>query len=192
MNYDLVGIGNALVDIEIQVDDAFIEQASVTKGGMTLSSVEDQKKILEFLESKPKKISSGGSAANTIHGASVLGTKSYYLGRVANDANGKYYTEDMKNCGVGFIGPGTDKEGTGTCVILITPDTERTMLTNLGVSSSLHPEIVDERIVKNARGRIFVDRRWSSGGRVAYGATSKKSRDTRFFHFERCFRCQYI
>jgi len=156
MNYDLVGIGNALVDIEIQVDDAFIEQASVTKGGMTLSSIEDQKKILEFLESKPKKISSGGSAANTVHGVSVLGTKSYYLGRVANDANGKYYTEDMKNCGVGFIGPGTDKEGTGTCVILITPDTERTMLTNLGVSSSLHPEIVDERIVKNARG-VYVE-----------------------------------
>ena len=92
MNYDLVGIGNALVDIEIQVDDAFIEQASVTKGGMTLSSIEDQKKILEFLESKPKKISSGGSAANTVHGVSVLGAKSYYLGRVANDANGKYYT----------------------------------------------------------------------------------------------------
>ena len=76
MSYDLVGIGNALVDIEIQVDDAFIEQASVTKGGMTLSSIEDQKKILEFLESKPKKISSGGSAANTVHGVSVLGTKS--------------------------------------------------------------------------------------------------------------------
>ena len=114
MSYDLVGIGNALVDIEIQVDDAFIEQASVTKGAMTLSSVEDKKKILEFLKSKPKKISSGGSAANTVHGASVLGTKSYYLGRVANDANGKYYTEDMKNCGVGFIGPGSDMEGTGT------------------------------------------------------------------------------
>ena len=72
MNYDLVGIGNALVDIEIQVDDAFIEQASVTKGGMTLSSIEDQKKILEFLESKPKKISSGGSAANTVHGVSAV------------------------------------------------------------------------------------------------------------------------
>ena len=156
MSYDLVGIGNALVDIEIQVDDAFIEQASVTKGGMTLSSVEDQKKILEFLKSKPKKISSGGSAANTVHGASVLGAKSYYLGRVANDANGKYYTEDMKNCGVGFIGPSTDEEGTGTCVILITPDTERTMLTNLGVSSYLHPEIVDERIVKNSRG-VYVE-----------------------------------
>jgi sugar/nucleoside kinase (ribokinase family) len=156
MNYDLVGIGNALVDIEVQVNDAFIEKASVTKGGMTLSSIEDQNKILESLQSSPKKISSGGSAANTIHGASVLGAKSYYLGRVANDSHGKHYTEDMQSCGVGFSGPGSDEQGTGTCVVLITPDTERTMLTHLGVSSSLHPENVDETIVKNSRG-VYVE-----------------------------------
>ncbi|MZG53927.1 MAG: adenosine kinase [Nitrospinae bacterium] len=156
MNYDLIGIGNALVDIEVQVEDAFVEEISVTKGGMTLSSVEDQKRILDSLQSKPKKISSGGSAANTVHGASLLGAKSYYLGRVANDAHGKHYTEDMRNCGVGFCGPGSDEHGTGTCVILITPDTERTMLTNLGVSSSLHPENVDETIVKSA-GAVYVE-----------------------------------
>jgi sugar/nucleoside kinase (ribokinase family) len=151
MNYDLIGIGNALVDIEVQVDDAFIEKASVTKGGMTLSSIEDQNKILESLQSSSKKISSGGSAANTIHGASVLGAKTYYIGRVANDTHGKNYIEDMQNCRVGFSGSGSDRQGTGTCVVLITPDTERTMLTNLGVSSSLHPENVDETIVKNSR-----------------------------------------
>jgi sugar/nucleoside kinase (ribokinase family) len=156
MNYDLVGIGNALVDIEVQVDDAFIEKASVTKGGMTLSSIEDQNKILETLQSSSKKISSGGSAANTIHGASVLGARSYYLGRVANDTHGKHYIEDMQDCGVGFRGPGSDGQGTGTCVILITPDTERTMLTHLGVSASLHPENVDETIVKNSRG-VYVE-----------------------------------
>ena len=150
MNYDLIGIGNALVDIEMQVDDSFIDLISVTKGGMTLTSVEDQNKILDSLQSKPKKISSGGSAANTVHGVSLLGAKSYFLGRVANDLHGKHYTEDMRNCGVGFCGPGADERGTGTSVILITPDTERTMLTNLGVSSSLHPENVDKTIVKNA------------------------------------------
>ena len=150
MNYDLIGIGNALVDIEMQVEDSFIDLISVTKGGMTLTSVEDQNKILDSLESEPKKISSGGSAANTVHGISLLGAKSYFLGRVANDSHGKHYTEDMRNCGVGFCGPGADEQGTGTSVILITPDTERTMLTNLGVSSSLHPENVDKTIVKNA------------------------------------------
>ncbi len=164
MNYDLVGIGNALVDIEVQVDDAFIEKTSVTKGGMTLSSIEDQNNILESLKSSPKKISSGGSAANTIHGASLLGSKSYYLGRVANDSHGKHYTEDMQNCGVGFSGPGSDEQGTGTCVVLITPDTERTMLTHLGVSSSLHPENVDETIVKNSRGVYVEGYLWTGDG----------------------------
>ncbi|MFT4579617.1 MAG: sugar/nucleoside kinase (ribokinase family) [Nitrospinales bacterium] len=164
MNYDLIGIGNALVDIEVQVDDAFIEKASVTKGGMTLSSIDDQNKTLDSLQSNPKKISSGGSAANTIHGASVLGAKSYYLGRVANDSHGKHYTEDMKNCGVGFSGPGSDEQGTGTCVVLITPDTERTMLTHLGVSSSLHPENVDETIVKNSRGVYVEGYLWTGDG----------------------------
>ena len=151
MNYDLVGIGNALVDIEVQVDDAFIEEISVTKGGMTLSSADEQELVLKALQSKPQKLSSGGSAANTIHGARVLGTESYYLGRVANDDNGKHYTTDMQSCGVGFCGPGSDNEGTGTCVILITPDAERTMLTNLGVSSKLHPNNVDETIIQGAK-----------------------------------------
>lgn len=156
MTYDLVGIGNALVDIEVQVDDAFIEEIMVTKGGMTLSSTADQEKVLKALQSKPRKLSSGGSAANTIHGASVLGAKSYYLGRVANDDHGKHYTEDMRSCEVGFSGPGSDDEGTGTCVILITPDAERTMLTNLGVSSMLHPDNVDETIIRDAKA-VYVE-----------------------------------
>ena len=151
MNYKLIGIGNALVDIEVQVNDAFIDEISVTKGGMTLSSCAEQERILKALKKKPHKISSGGSAANTIHGARVLGAESYYLGRVANDFNGKLYTEDMQSCGVGFCGPGADNDGTGTCVILITPDAERTMLTNLGVSSMLHPEDVSETIIKGAK-----------------------------------------
>ena len=156
MKYDLVGIGNALVDIEVQVDDAFIDEVSVTKGGMTLSSAAEQEKVLNALKSKPHKLSSGGSAANTIHGASVLGAKSYYLGRVANDENGKHYTEDMRSCEVGFSGPVADNEGTGTCVILITPDAERTMLTNLGVSTKLHPDNVDETIIQNAKA-VYVE-----------------------------------
>ncbi|HJM95687.1 MAG TPA: PfkB family carbohydrate kinase, partial [Candidatus Marinimicrobia bacterium] len=88
MKYDLVGIGNALVDIEVRVDDEFIKQNSLTKGGMTLSCEEDQEKILNTLQGHSTKISSGGSAANTVHGLSVLGGNAYYLGRVANDLYG--------------------------------------------------------------------------------------------------------
>lgn len=151
MEYDVMGIGNALVDIEVRVDDAFVESLGVTKGGMTLYSLEDQKRVLEAVASKAHKISSGGSAANTIHGIGALGGKGYYLGRVADDEFGRHYTEDMRDCGVGFPGPDAAEHGTGTCVIMVTPDSERTMLTHLGISSNLHPDNVDATIVSKAR-----------------------------------------
>ena len=151
MKYDLLGIGNALVDIEVHVDDAFIEQNSLVKGGMTLFSLENQQKILKELHGLSTKVSSGGSAANTIHGLSVLGGKAYYFGRVANDIYGKHYAEDMMSCGVGFSGTENGSSNTGTCVILVTPDSERTMLTHLGVSSSLHPDNVDEEPIENSK-----------------------------------------
>ena len=116
-----------------------------------------------------------------MHGASLLGAKSYYLGRVANDIHGKHYTDDMRNCGVGFCGPGADKKGTGTCVILITPDTARTMLTNLGVSSSLQPKNVDETIVESAAAVYVEGYLWTgdesreAGGHIAKIAKKKKS-----------------
>ena len=150
MKYDLLGIGNALVDIEVCVDDEFIKKNSLIKGGMTLSSVEKQQRILKELQGLSTKVSSGGSAANTMHGLSVLGGETYYLGRVANDLYGRHYAEDMESCGVGFPGTGNGLSGTGTCVILVTPDSERTMLTHLGVSSSLHPDNVDEKIIEDS------------------------------------------
>ena len=156
MRYDLVGIGNALVDIEVRVEDAFIQQNTLTKGGMTLSTAEDQAEILEALKEHPTKISSGGSAANTVHGFRVLGGMAYYLGRVANDLYGRHYTQDMQICGVGFPGPGDGTNGTGTCVVLVTPDSERTMLTHLGVSSTLHQDNIDETIVQSSRA-VYVE-----------------------------------
>ena len=156
MKFDLLGIGNALVDIEVRVDDEFIEQNSLTKGGMTLFSVEKQQKILKKLHSLSTKISSGGSAANTVHGLSVLGGTTYYIGRVANDVYGKLYAEDMLSCGVAFPGTGNGLSNTGTCVILVTPDSERTMLTHLGVSSLLHPDNVDEKTIENS-GMVYIE-----------------------------------
>ena len=151
MNYDLVGIGNALVDIEVQVSEGLVRELDVTKGGMTLSTKENQDEILKHISNHTQKIVSGGSAANTIHGFSALGGKGYYLGRVADDTFGKHYTDDMKDCGVGFPGPDSKTNGTGTCLILITPDSERTMLTHLGISSDLHPDNVDATIIKESK-----------------------------------------
>ena len=138
MDYDLVGIGNALVDLEVQVDDHFIEKFSLVKGGMTLSSQQDQKIILDALSGRAAKIISGGSAATSLQGIRVLDGTTYFLGRVANDAFGRHYSEDMKACGVGFPGPDATDLGTGTCVVLITPDAQRTKITHLGISAHLH------------------------------------------------------
>ena len=150
MGHHVVGIGNALVDIEMRVEEDFIRELELTKGGMTLTTPEEQAKILATVSGRAQKIVSGGSAANTIHGISALGGKTYYLGRVADDAYGKHYTEDMKSCGVGFPGPDAKTDGTGTCLILVTPDSERTMLTHLGISSQLHANNVDETLVRDA------------------------------------------
>ncbi len=156
MTFDVVGIGNALVDIEVRVEEDFVQSLGVTKGGMTLSSVEDQKRILDSVRERANKISSGGSAANTIHGVGAMGGKGYYLGRVADDDFGQHYTDDMRDCGVGFPGPDAATGGTGTCVILVTPDSERTMFTHLGISSELHSGNVDEAIIQNA-GAVYIE-----------------------------------
>ena len=155
MKYDLVGIGNALVDIEVRVDDKFIKQNSLIKRGMTLSKEEEQKIILQKLDGRITKISSGGSAANTVHGFSILGGETYYFGRVANDLYGRHYTKDMQSCGVGCL-EANGQGNTGTCVILVTPDSERTMLTHLGVSSSLDSSDIDEKTIMDT-GMVYIE-----------------------------------
>lgn len=150
MNYDLIGIGNALVDIQAQVEDDLLKELGFQKGGMTLTTAEEQKVLLEKLKHHSLSISSGGSAANTIHGLGALGGKSYYIGKVAGDEYGNHYTKDMADCGVGFTGPDAAETGTGTSVVLITPDAERSMVTHLGISTSLNKENVDESIIKNS------------------------------------------
>lgn len=148
--YQVVGIGNALVDVQVQVDEEFLKGLSFPKGGMTLSEHGEQEELLKKLKSKSKNICSGGSAANTIHGLGALGAKTYYIGRVADDEYGRHYTQDMADCSVGFPGPDSASSGTGTSVVLITPDAQRTMVTNLGISSSLHADNVDETLLRDA------------------------------------------
>jgi sugar/nucleoside kinase (ribokinase family) len=156
MAYDIVGVGNALVDIQTQVEDAFLESLGFAKGAMTLADPQTQSKILENLPKESIKISSGGSAANTIHGISVLGGRTYYIGKVADDDYGKHYTNDMKVCGVGFPSPQAGTQGTGTSVVLITPDSQRTMITHLGVSAELVADNLDEEIIKSAK-MIYIE-----------------------------------
>jgi sugar/nucleoside kinase (ribokinase family) len=141
-NYNVFGVGNALVDYVVQVDEGFLTQNQVHKGVMTLVEDSFQKKLLVALKDLNPELHSGGSAANTMIGISRCGGSSYYTGKVAEDPNGIFYKKDLEESGVDFnVPPG--KGQTGTCLVLITPDGDRTMLTNLGISSEIQKSDID-------------------------------------------------
>lgn len=133
---DVYGVGNALVDIQVRVDDAFLTAQGLAKGHMQLVDPARQAEVLAALRSHEQVRSSGGSAANTIVGIAELGGCAAYCGKVGRDALGEFYREDLHAVGVRFEG-GSAPQPTGTSLVLITPDAQRTMLTSLGASSLL-------------------------------------------------------
>jgi sugar/nucleoside kinase (ribokinase family) len=147
MGYHIYGIGNALVDKEFEVDDAFFSDAGIEKGMMTLIEADQLASMLEILTSRYglKKRACGGSAANTIIGASYFGANAFYTCNVANDEAGDFYIADMKAAGVDTnMGDERDEGVTGKCLVMVTPDAERTMNTHLGITSELHQEHINE------------------------------------------------
>ncbi len=147
MGYHIFGIGNALVDKEFEVDDAFFEQAGIEKGLMTLIDEDKQHELLALLSEQYglKKRACGGSAANTIIGASYFGANTYYTCNVANDEAGDFYVNDLKAAGVDTnLGDDREEGVTGKCLVMVTPDAERTMNTFLGITSDLHSRHINE------------------------------------------------
>jgi sugar/nucleoside kinase (ribokinase family) len=142
---DVFGVGNALVDILALVEDDFVLNHGLHRGGMTLMDSETQGGILHDLEHNSLQMRSGGSAANTMIAIAQSGGKAYYSGKVAKDTNGEFYRQDLLAAGIDFnVHPAAQSNGpTGTCVVLTTPDAERTMCTNLGVSTTLAPTDID-------------------------------------------------
>ena len=149
MTINVYGVGNAIMDLQVQCDDAFLEENGIEKGIMTLTGEENQQKILAALKDHSIHYCSGGSAANTIVGMADMGGKVAYAGKVGSDNFGLQYATELQDLGIHF-GAKASNETTGTCVVLITPDAQRTMLTNLGVSSTLAPEDIDEEVLKTA------------------------------------------
>jgi sugar/nucleoside kinase (ribokinase family) len=149
MTINVYGVGNAIMDLQVQCDDAFLEANGIEKGIMTLTSAEDQQKILDALHKHKLNTCSGGSAANTIVGIADMGGKVAYCGKTGSDNFGLQYAAELQGLGIHF-GAKASNETTGTCVVLITPDAQRTMLTNLGVSATLSPEDIDEAVLKTA------------------------------------------
>jgi sugar/nucleoside kinase (ribokinase family) len=156
MNYDVFGIGNALVDMDYEVSDAFITSHNIEKGMMTLVEEDAQANLITALEGDNRtaqKRQCGGSAANSIIGVSQFGGKSFYSFKVAGDDTGKFYLGDMKENGVATknteetLPNGT----TGKCIVMVSDDAERTMHTFLGITGSLDETQIDEDALKASK-----------------------------------------
>ena len=146
---DVLALGNAIVDVLSHVDDAVIDGLPVNKGGMTLMGAVEAQDLYGTLG--PGVECSGGSAANTVVGAAMLGVRTAFVGRVRDDQLGHVFTHDIRAAGVQFdTAPATDGPETAVCMVMVTPDAHRTMCTHLGASIELGPDDVDEALVRNS------------------------------------------
>lgn len=145
--YDVMAIGNALVDHEYVLSDAALEETELTKGNMTLAEFDEQQQLLAYFklaEIEPSKQAGGGSAANTMFTFASLGGKPFYACRVGDDDQGAFYLRDLHEAGVATSDKSIHEGGvTGSCVVAVTEDGERTMQTYLGTSSEIAAENVD-------------------------------------------------
>lgn len=150
--YDVCAIGNALVDYEIEVNDDFFKTNEVEKGVMTLVEEERQGVLLEKVAGKIKKKQGGGSAANSIFGLSQFGGKGYYTCKVASDDDGSFFIDELIANGIDTnLDPKNLLKGTtGKCLIMVTPDAERTMNTYLGITSDLSTNELDENAIADS------------------------------------------
>jgi len=148
--FDVVGIGNAIVDILSHADDGFLAAHGMAKGAMTLIDAERASALYRAMG--PAVESSGGSAANTIAGLASLGGRGGFIGKVNNDQFGGVFRHDIRSSGVAFDTPGSD-EGppTARCLIFVTGDAQRTMQTYLGACLELGPEDVDVQMISHAK-----------------------------------------
>ena len=151
MKYDVLGVGNALVDIQARISDNWLSETGFDKGIMTLVDDGQQKSVLDRLSGVSLNRCAGGSAANTIVGVADFGGKAAYIGKVANDEVGQFFLADMRKLGITVEVPPASTGQTGTCAVLITEDAQRTMLTNLAISATLCEDDINESEIQKAK-----------------------------------------
>ncbi len=154
--YDVYGIGNALVDTEYEVDEAFLDHAKLPKGIMTLIEEDDRKRLIQLLEDEHEhqvvKQAGGGSAANTMVIVAQLGGSAFYSCKVASDSTGDFFMKDLKEAGIDTnLDNGRIPGATGQCISMVTPDAERTMTTCLGITQFLSMDELDPDALKASR-----------------------------------------
>ncbi|MDG2090888.1 MAG: adenosine kinase [Gammaproteobacteria bacterium] len=154
-NYHIYALGNALVDKEFEVEDDFFQHESIQKGLMTLVDGESQSTLLQRLMEKYglKKRAGGGSAANTLYAASQFGANTFYSCKVANDEFGDFYLNELgdNNIDTNLGSIRSDNGVTGKCLVMVSPDAERTMLTYLGVSENLTSNDINKDALANSK-----------------------------------------
>jgi len=159
VQFDVVGIGNAIVDVLAHADERFLEAQGLRKGGMTL--VDEQIADTLYRAMGPAVEMSGGSCANTIAAAASLGIRVAFIGRVADDQLGRIFTHDMTSGGVHFdTPPATTGPSTARCLVFVTPDAQRTMATYLGASIDIGPDDIDTDVIAAARYVYFEGYLW--------------------------------
>jgi sugar/nucleoside kinase (ribokinase family) len=159
----ILGIGNAIVDVICKVDDSFIIKNNLTKGTMKLLFDENEFKKL-LIDLKIEKTISGGSVANTIVGMSQLGDKTGFIGKVSDDEFGIKYEEGLKVENVKyFYSKKKEILPTGTCLILITPDSERTMCTFLGTAGKINENDINSEAIRNSKIIFLEGYLWDEG-----------------------------
>ena len=148
--YDVLGIGNAIVDILVQTEDDFLSENGLTKGAMALVSAEEQRALYDKTGQAIE--SSGGSAANTLAGIAALGGRAAFAGRVMDDQLGGVFAHDIRAAGVSFeTAMAAEGAPTATCLVLISPDGQRTMQTYLGACVDFSPKDLDPAQVEAAQ-----------------------------------------
>jgi sugar/nucleoside kinase (ribokinase family) len=147
--YDVLAIGNAIVDVISETTDDFIDLEQLTKGGMQLIDADRATQLYSAMG--PAREMSGGSAANTLAGLSMLGRQCAFIGQVADDQLGAVFAHDIRATGIDFDVPARESEPpTARCLILVTPDAQRTMNTFLGASQFLAASLIDKDLIQSA------------------------------------------
>jgi sugar/nucleoside kinase (ribokinase family) len=148
--YDVVGVGNAIVDVIANVDDDFLVDHDLQKGSMALIDTERAKALYEDMP--PGIETSGGSAANTLAGVASFGARAAFIGKVRDDQLGEVFRHDIRATGVEFHTPLAESgPPTARCLIQVTPDAQRTMNTYLGIAALLEPSDIDVDLVAAAK-----------------------------------------
>jgi len=158
---DVVGIGNAIVDVLAQASEAYVTEQELPKGSMTLIDMNRAESL--YASMGPAVEVSGGSCANTMAGLASLGGRGGFIGKVRNDQLGGIFRHDIRATGIEFTTPpATEGPPTARCLILVTPDAQRTMATYLGISVQLGPEEVDHDLIRRARVLYLEGYLWDS------------------------------